>query len=106
MANRTSPLQCNSIFSQLFKRILRTAGKTLVFFRNNCISSLQHLFLKLIKSNNIVFETNSAKSFCINPIPHGGGEGGPDSALLQILFFITCVRDAAEPRNLVTFPTI
>ena len=41
----------------------------------------------------------------INPIPHGGG-GGADSALLQIVFFITSVRDAAEPRNLVTFPKI
>ena len=37
-----------------------------------------------------------------NPIPHGGG-GGADSALLQIVFFITSVRDAAEPRNLETF---
>ena len=32
--------------------------------------------------------------------------GGEDSALLQIVFFITSVRDAAEPRNLVTFPKI
>ena len=32
---------------------------------------------------------------------HMGG-GGADSALLQIVFFITSVRDAAEPRNLVT----
>ena len=40
----------------------------------------------------------------VNPIPHGGG--GADSALLQIVFFITSVRDAAEPRNLVTFPKI
>ena len=33
--------------------------------------------------------------------------GGADSALLQIVFFIlTSVRDAAEPRNLVTFPKI
>ena len=37
-----------------------------------------------------------------NPIPHGGG-GGADSALPQIVFFITSVRVAAEPRNLVTF---
>ena len=29
-----------------------------------------------------------------------------DSALLQIVFFITSVRDAAEPLNLVTFPKI
>ena len=29
--------------------------------------------------------------------------GGADSALLQIVFFITSIRDAAEPRNLVTF---
>ena len=36
----------------------------------------------------------------------GGGGGGEraDSTLLQILFFITCVKDAAELRNLVTFP--
>ena len=36
----------------------------------------------------------------------GGGGGVADSALLQIVFFITSVRDAAEPRNLVTFPKI
>ena len=30
--------------------------------------------------------------------------GGGDSALLQIVFFITSVRDEAEPQNLVTFP--
>ena len=44
----------------------------------------------------------------LNPIPNGGGGGGggADSALLQIVFFITSVRDAAEPRNLVTFPKI
>ena len=40
----------------------------------------------------------------VNPIPHGGG--GADSALLQIVFFITSVRDAAEPQHLVTFPKI
>ena len=38
----------------------------------------------------------------LNPIPHGEG-GGADSALLQIVFFITSFRDAAEPRILVTF---
>ena len=38
-----------------------------------------------------------------NPIPHGEGA---DSALFQIVFLITSVRDAAEPRNLVTFPKI
>ena len=32
--------------------------------------------------------------------------GGADSALLQIVFFITFVRDAAAPRDLVTFPKI
>ena len=32
-----------------------------------------------------------------------GGGGGADSALLQIVFFITSIMDAAEPRNLVTF---
>ena len=32
--------------------------------------------------------------------------GRADSALLQIVFFITSVLDAAEPRNLVTFPKI
>ena len=37
---------------------------------------------------------------------HMGGGGGADSALLQIVFFITSVRDAAEPQNLVTFPKI
>ena len=37
---------------------------------------------------------------------HMGEGGGADSALLQIVFFITSVRDAAEPWNLVTFPKI
>ena len=32
----------------------------------------------------------------------GGGGGWGDSCLLQIVFFITFVRDAAEPRNSVT----
>ena len=32
--------------------------------------------------------------------------GGADSAPLHIIFFITSVRDAAEPQNLVTFPKI
>ena len=36
----------------------------------------------------------------------GGGGGRTDSTRLQIVFFITSVRDAAEPRNLVTFPKI
>ena len=35
----------------------------------------------------------------------GGGEGG-DSTGLQIVFFITSIRGAPEPRNLVTFPKI
>ena len=30
--------------------------------------------------------------------------GGADSALLQIVFFITSIRDAEEPRNLVISP--
>ena len=34
------------------------------------------------------------------------GGGGADSALLQIVFFTTSVRDAAEPQYLVTFPKI
>ena len=34
------------------------------------------------------------------------GGGGAGSALLQIVFFITFVKDAAETRNLVTFPKI
>ena len=36
----------------------------------------------------------------------GGGGGKADSAFLQIVFFITSVRDTAEPPNLVTFPKI
>ena len=32
--------------------------------------------------------------------------GGADSVLLQNVFFITSIRDAAETRNLVTFPKI
>ena len=35
-----------------------------------------------------------------------GGRGGGDSTRLQIVFFITSVRNAAEPRNLVNFPKI
>ena len=31
------------------------------------------------------------------------GGGGGDFTRLQIVFFITSVRDAAEPRNLMTF---
>ena len=34
------------------------------------------------------------------------GGGGADSALLQIVFFLTSVRDTAEPQNLATFPKI
>ena len=37
----------------------------------------------------------------LNTIPH---VGGGDSACLQIVFFITSVRDTAELRTLVTFP--
>ena len=49
----------------------------------------------------------SIVAMLLNPIPHGGGGGaGADSTLFQIVFFITSVRDAAEPRNLVTFPKI
>ena len=48
-----------------------------------------------------IFHTTSG----FNPIPHWGG-GGADSALLKIVFFLTSVRDAAEPRSLVTFPKI
>ena len=44
--------------------------------------------------------------FKILTLFHMGGGGGVDSALLQIVFFITSVRDAAEPQNLVTFPKI
>ena len=36
----------------------------------------------------------------------GGGGGGGNSTCLQIVFFKTFVRDAAEPQNLVTFPKI
>ena len=36
----------------------------------------------------------------------GGGGGGADSARLQTVFFITSVRDDAEPQNLVTFPKL
>ena len=32
--------------------------------------------------------------------------GRADPTCLQIVFFITSVRDAAEQRNLVTFPKI
>ena len=31
------------------------------------------------------------------------GGGGADSTCLQIVFFITSFRSAAEPQNLVTF---
>ena len=33
----------------------------------------------------------------------GGGGGGADSTGLQIVFFITSFRGAAEPQNSVTF---
>ena len=39
----------------------------------------------------------------INPIPHGRGA---DSTCPQIVFFMTSVRDATEPQNLVTFSKI
>ena len=54
-------------------------------------------------------------NFCVtlyfvnnNPVPHWGGGGGgeADSTRYQIVFFITSVGDAAEPRNLMTFPKI
>ena len=32
--------------------------------------------------------------------------GGADSTCLQIVIFVTSVKDAAEPQNLVTFPKI
>ena len=34
------------------------------------------------------------------------GGGGADSALFQIVFFITSFKDAAVQRNLVTFPKV
>ena len=39
---------------------------------------------------------------CLTLFHMGGGGGGADSALLQIVFFITSVRDAA--RDIVTWP--
>ena len=36
----------------------------------------------------------------------GGGRGETDSTRLQIVFFMTSVRDTAEPRNLMIFPKI
>ena len=44
-------------------------------------------------------------SSLLNPIPHGWG-GRADSTLLQMVFFITLISDAAKPQNLVTFPKI
>ena len=38
----------------VFKRLLRTAGKVLVFFHNKCISLLQDFFLKLINEVKIL----------------------------------------------------
>ena len=38
----------------------------------------------------------------LNSISHLGG-GRPDSTRPQIVFFITFVRDATEPQNLVNF---
>ena len=34
----------------------------------------------------------------------GGGGGGADSGLPQIVFSLTSITGAAEPQNLVTFP--
>ena len=59
-------------------------------------SSLEHKNFMKLKETQLFY-------LVINPIPHGGGGGGADSALLQIVFFIPSIRDAAEPRNLVTF---
>ena len=53
--------------------------------------------------------SNAGCSFlyvCFLTLFHMGGGGGADSAFIQIVFFITSVRDAAEPQNLVTFPKI
>ena len=43
---------------------------------------------------------------CVLTLFHMGGGGAADSTRLQIVSFITSVRDAAKPRNLVTFPKI
>ena len=69
---------------------LRTLGKELITYFD--------IWWTLKKRYVLLYPT-----IFLNPIPHGGGE---DSALLQIVFFITSVRDAAEPRNLVTFPKL
>ena len=51
-------------------------------------------------AHSVLTELDNQKLLAsINPIPHGA-----DSALLQIVFFITSSRDAAEPENLVIFP--
>ena len=67
------------------------------------------LFLNMkIKKVEKVITTLKDRSRIGHPLTlfHIGGEGGwgeADSALLQIAFFITSVRDTAESRNLVTF---
>ena len=58
------------------------------------------------EKNNLKFRTLALTSVNQLTLFHMGGGGGgvADSALLQIVFFITSARDAAELRNLVTFP--
>ena len=77
--------------------------------RQKGTSSITSLNRKTERQNRMLhkeLKVKKAHNFSnFNPIPHGGWGGG-DSALLQIVFFITSVRDAAEPRYLVTFPKI
>ena len=54
-----------SILVNVFKRLLKTGGKRLLSFTIIAFCLLQNLFLTLIKSNNIVFETNVIKPFLI-----------------------------------------
>ena len=91
-------LQLPKIFNSNFKL------SSNIFLLNSCYSKLYPTYV--LQGTIFLIIRYCAITFCVYPIPIGEGGGGGDSALLQIVFFITSVRDAVEPRNLVTFPKI
>ena len=65
------------------------------------------ILLAVICSVQLVLSSDVYSGCCLlksSTLFHIGGGGGADSARPQIVFFITSVRDAAEPQNLVAFP--
>ena len=71
-------------------------------YLNEKVDKINTSIQKLCLMKGHDFINNNNMRFRHLTLFHMGGGG--DSALLQIVFFITSVRDAAEPRNLVTFP--